>query len=203
MKKNILLALLLSAFAANIASANVWINELHYSNKGTDSGEFFEIAGAAGTDLSDYFVQLINGNGTGSIYSTVNLTGFIDNESNGFGAVSFFEAPIQNGPNDGIKLFGPGNSLIQFLSYEGTLTFNGKTSTDIGVSESSSTTVGHSLQLIGAGSQYTDFTWAGPTTASAGTLNSGQTISAVPEPQTYAMFLAGLALLGFASRRRA
>ncbi len=54
--------------------------------------------------------------------------------------------------------------MVQFLSYEGTLTAvggaaNGLTSTNIGVSENSSTPVGHSLQLTGTGSSYTDFTW--------------------------------------------
>jgi len=50
------------------------------------------------------------------------------------------------------------------LSFEGTLTAvggaaNGLTSTDIGVSETSSTPVAHSLRLTGTGSSYTDFTW--------------------------------------------
>ncbi len=40
----------------------VFINEFHYDNAGTDSGEFVEIAGAAGTDLTGWKVVLYNGN---------------------------------------------------------------------------------------------------------------------------------------------
>lgn len=41
------------------------------------------------------------------------------------------------------------------------------------------------------------------TTASSGVLPIGSiSIAAIPEPETYAMFLAGLGLLGFASRRK-
>lgn len=41
------------------------------------------------------------------------------------------------------------------------------------------------------------------TTASSGVLPTGSiAIAAIPEPETYAMFLAGLGLLGFASRRK-
>lgn len=209
--KKLIIALLANVFAVNMASANVWINEIHYDNTGGDTGEFFEIAGAAGTDLSDYFIELINGS-NGAVYNTVNLNGTIDNESNGFGAVSFYESGIQNGSPDGIALYSTsGNTLIQFLSYEGSFqatsgNANGVTSIDIGVSEPGSTPVGQSLQLIGTGNQFSDFTFTGPLTNSAGSLNAGQMITmttAVPEPETYAMFLAGLGLLAFASRRKA
>jgi len=67
------------------------------------------------------------------------------------------------------------------LSYEGTITgavgttADGVMSTDIGVAESGSTPIGESLQLTGSGEVYTDFTWTGPTTASLGDLNAGQT----------------------------
>ena len=43
------------------ASPTVFINEIHYDNTGTDAGEFIEIAGPAGTNLSDYSLVLYNG----------------------------------------------------------------------------------------------------------------------------------------------
>ena len=72
-------------------------------------------------------------------------------------------AGIQNGAPDGLALDYDG-TLIQFLSYEGSFTASGgaadgESSTDIGVTETSSTSTGKSLQLTGNGTQYLDFTW--------------------------------------------
>jgi hypothetical protein len=69
---------------------------------------------------------------------------------------------------------------VQFISYEGSFTAvggpaAGLTSTDIGVSESSSTPVGFSLQLTGTGSEAADFTWTSPTDDTPGAVNNGQT----------------------------
>ena len=88
---------------------------------------------------------------------------------------------IQNGGPDGIALIENG-AVVQFLSYEGAFTAtngpaSGTTSTDIGVSESSSTPVGESLQLSGSGSSYTDFSWSGPAAESPGAVNNGQTLA--------------------------
>ena len=49
----------------------------------------------------------------------------------------------------------------------------GLTSTDIGVEETSETTVGTSLQLTGVGTSYEDFTWTAGATQSFGTVNAG------------------------------
>src|SRR5574338_37713 len=51
------------------AATSVFINEIHYDNTGTDAGEFIEIAGPAGTDLSGYQLVLYNGAG-GAPYDT-------------------------------------------------------------------------------------------------------------------------------------
>jgi hypothetical protein len=63
-----------------------------------------------------------------------------------------------------IALVDSANSVVQFLSYEGTFAALdgvavGLTSIDIGVAESGATSVGGSLQLVGVGSVYNDFTW--------------------------------------------
>ena len=50
---------------------------------------------------------------------------------------------------------------------------NGVTSTNIGVSESGSTTFSQSLQLTGNGTQYSDFTWTANVTQTWGATNDG------------------------------
>ena len=46
-------------------AANVFINEINYDPAGTDTGEFVEVAGLAGTDLTGWTLVLYNGNGGG------------------------------------------------------------------------------------------------------------------------------------------
>ncbi|CAN0475746.1 unnamed protein product, partial [Hapterophycus canaliculatus] len=86
---------------------SVWINEFHYDNAGTDAGEFVEVAGTAGLDLTGYSIVLYNGS-NGTSYGTINLSGSIDDEGNGFGALSFPRSGIQNGGPDGFALIDNG-----------------------------------------------------------------------------------------------
>jgi predicted extracellular nuclease len=163
--------------------ATVFINEIHYDNTGTDIGEFIEIAGPAGTDLTGWSVVFYNGSG-GASYATLNLSGVIDNEGpSGFGSLSFTQSGIQNGAPDGLALVDNNGTVIQFLSYEGSFVAtngpaNGLTSTDIGVSEAGTETAGLSLQLTGTGSDSANFTWTAPSAESPGSINVGQTFSA-------------------------
>ncbi|MDJ0674951.1 MAG: hypothetical protein QNJ36_06160 [Calothrix sp. MO_167.B42] len=161
-------------------ATSVFINEFHYDNDGTDTGEFIEIAGPAGTDLTGWSIVLYNGS-NGSVYNTQTLSGTISDSGDGFGTVvvDYPSNGIQNGAPDGIALVDNNNNVVQFLSYEGSFTAvdgpaAGSTSTDIGVSESSSTPVGSSLQLTGTGSVYEDFSWSAPTDDTPGTVNTGQ-----------------------------
>ena len=62
--KRILLPLL---FLSSLFS-QLWINEIDYDQPGTDSGEFIEIAGPAGS-YSNVSIELINQ--SGSVYDTV------------------------------------------------------------------------------------------------------------------------------------
>jgi hypothetical protein len=166
-----------------LASPVAWINEFHYDNTGTDTGEFIEIAGPAGLDLSNYSIELYNGS-NGEVYDTQSLNGnVIPNQSNGIGTViiSYPTNGIENGSPDGIALIDSG-TVLYFISYEGSFTATngsaiGLTSTDIGVTEPGSTPVGQSLQLTGTGNQYSDFSWSGPSAESPGNINSGQTIN--------------------------
>lgn len=179
--KGIITTLFLSAMfftaSAQVVGVDIFINEIHYDNAGTDVSEGVEIAGPAGTDLTGYTVTLYNGNG-GTSYNSVALTGIIPDEGSGFGTLCFAIASIQNGAPDGISLDdGLGN--VQFLSYEGSFTAVGgpadaMTSVDIMVSETGTTPIGESLQLIGLGSTYADFSWSSPMTATPCATNTNQ-----------------------------
>ena len=97
---------------------------------------------------------------------------------NGFGT-RYLDMGLQNGSPDGVALVDDTGTVVQFLSYEGVITANGgpasgTTSTDMGVSESSSTPNGSSLQLGGSGSAYGDFAWQGPQGHTKGSVNAGQ-----------------------------
>lgn len=160
-------------------SIEIFINEIHYDNSSTDTNEGIEVAGTAGTDLTGWTIELYNGNG-GSLYSTINLNGVLSDQEGGLGTKFFAKAGIQNGSPDGVALIDDTGAVVQFLSYEGSFTaVNGAaagiTSTDIGVSETSSTAVGYSLQLTGTGTSYADFTWTGPADRTYDAVNNGQT----------------------------
>lgn len=176
------LALLCAFASAQASAAAVFINEIHYDNTGTDAAEAIEIAGPAGTDLSGWSLILYNGSG-GAAYDTDTISGVIPDLGGGYGVVvmSYAVNGLQNGGPDGIALVDAGNNVVQFLSYEGMFTAvggsaDGLGSIDIGVSETSTTPLGFSLQLTGSGSTSQDFIWAAPAAASFGAINTGQTL---------------------------
>ena len=166
----------------------VFINEIHYDNAGADTGEAIEVAGPAGTDLTGWSLVLYNGTG-GAAYTTTSLTGVIPDQAGGFGvvSVSYPANGIQNGAPDGLALLDASSTVLQFLSYEDDFTATdgpaaGLASTDIGVSETSSTPVGSSLALIGTGRTYDDFRWAATPASSFGSVNPDQTFQEPPPP---------------------
>lgn len=192
----IFLIFLLSSLA--VSAQNAWLNEIHYDNSGTDMDEFVEIAleNAGSYTLSDFAVILYNGY-NGLQYDTKSLDLFT--QGNTVEGITFFylvygENGIQNGEEDGLALSYQGTVVSgQFLSWEGVLTASdgpaaGMTSVDIGVSESSATPVGHSLQLGGTGNHYNAFTWQEAMPSTMGQINTNQTFGAFtpdPEPSNY------------------
>ncbi|MEL6527380.1 MAG: hypothetical protein AAFQ07_16890 [Chloroflexota bacterium] len=117
----------------------VFINEFHYDNDSTDTGEFVEVAGIAGTDLTQWSVVFYNGS-NGTVYRTETLSGILTDAGNGVGftVIDLPSNGIQNGAPDGIALVDPNNGVVQFLSYEGSFTAvggaaDGLQSTDVGV----------------------------------------------------------------------
>jgi hypothetical protein len=191
--KNLINLFLLTSNSV-FALTPVFINEIHYDNVGTDTGEAIEIFGPANTDMTNWRIVRYNGNNQ-AVYTTPSaepsgsdtLTGTIPDMGNGYGVivVNYNGDGLQN-DMDGIALVNDGNTVIQFLSYEGSFTASGgdadgKTSTDIGVAESNTTTqIGHSLQLIGTGTNYEDFTWNTAIANTFGRLNTGQALPSKP-----------------------
>lgn len=171
--------LLAAGVPAVNSQPNAWINEFHYDNDGSDTGEFVEVAveDPESWDLSQLTLTLYNGSG-GVAYGSHTLDSFVEGGSSGnFTVYSRSIAGIQNG-TDGLSL-DYNESLIQFISYEGSLTAtegpaSGETSLDIGINETASSPAGESLQLTGTGLNYDDFFWTGPAGDSPGYINSGQ-----------------------------
>jgi hypothetical protein len=194
---------------------NVWINEIHYDNSGTDAGEFIEVViGPGGPAASNVNITLYNGSGGGTYGSVINLADGAIVVGANVGGDQFYvwnlpSNGIQNGSPDGMGLdiLGVNN---EFLSYEGTFTAtagaaNGLLSVDIGVSQNGSELVGSSLGLTGVGGDQTAFTWTAfndPDNglgATPGQLNHGQQF-----PAPGALALLGLTgVIGGTRRRRA
>jgi hypothetical protein len=155
---------------------SAWVNEIHYDDAGPDANEGIEIAGTAGLSLAGWTVSGYARNGR--LIRTLNLSQTFADEVDGLGA---FWIRVRNMPNStlGIALVNASGEVVQFLSYEGTVTASGgpadgATSVDIGVREGSGTQETESLQLVGAGRTLADFTWVGPAPQSQGRINAGQ-----------------------------
>ena len=218
------LLLLLTLTSVNVSALPQFINEFHYDNAGGDTYEYVEIAGLAGSDLSGWSLDFYNGN-NGLVYMSWDLSGQISNQENGYGALFFSgNRGLQNGGNDGMALVNHLGQLVQFLSYEGTLTAfdgaaQGETSIDVGISEGSGTAEGQSIQLTGSGFNNDELSWQNGD-SSFGEMNTGQIFlpdpnalpqgfipgleepgldeqntHAVPEPNPLSLFVLGLVAL--------
>ncbi len=152
------------------AVPSVRFSELHYDNTSADVNERIEIEGPAGTDLTGWRVLLYNGDG-GVVYDTRLLAGTIPTTCGGRGVivVDYPANGIQNGP-DGLALVDASNTVVEFLSYEGTFLAtsgpaSGRSSSDITVAEVSAP-YGFSLQRNAAGT-----VWSAPAAATFGGCN--------------------------------
>jgi len=170
---------------------------------------FFALCGPANADLFNYSYTFTDGSiVSGSFSGTANGL-FIDNVSNV--SASFNGAPFAGSPN----LFsvhysltdGWQNTVQPTVSFDGNLNsfmfIDSDYPTDFGytnffylvnVEDESSVAVGTDISVLAIES------------SSNGTYDSSHwsvtAVNAVPEPETYAMLLAGLGLLGFVARRR-
>jgi endonuclease/exonuclease/phosphatase family metal-dependent hydrolase len=168
------------------APADVFVNEFHYDNSGTDVGEFVEIAVGPGFggNLSDVSLVLYNG-GNGQTYGPHTLDTFTPGATTASGH-RLFHKMISGLQNDmeGLAVIS-GSTVLHFISYEGSFTATngpalGMTSTDIGVSQQTTAAAGESaLGLVGNGGSSGNFTWVklSGIAHSPGQPNQGQTFS--------------------------
>ncbi len=131
-----------------------FINEFHYDNGGADTNEFIEIAVPAGADATQLTITLYAS--TGAMYNSFTLTSaeFVSSDGT-YDYYAWYPTSIQNGGADGFSLSCSDGSVLQLLSYEGTLTAtdgpaSGQTSTDVGVAEDGGTTSTQSIMFDGA-----------------------------------------------------
>jgi uncharacterized protein len=154
-----------------------FISEIHYDNAGTDTGEFVEVQVPAGATTVGWRVVRYNG-GNNAEYTTPAAPVLPQVTSGADAQVVVIDYPtdgLQNGSPDGLALVDAGNGVVEFLSYEGTMTAvsgvaAGQTSVDIGVAEATDTATGLSLSKVrnDAGT----YVWNAPAANTKGALNS-------------------------------
>lgn len=200
--------------------ASVFINEFDYDQVQTDTAEFIELAGPAGTTLTGWTLELFNGLSTVlAPYRTIDLSSitFADDTGSGFGfavlsgsasvpgAVNPGGMPssqaIQNGAPDGLRLLDNG-AVVQAIAYEGSIAgFDSLSQVD--TPGNSANPVFESIYLTGAGSDLADFSWTSvegttPAVLTPGAANPGQTFqaaTAVPVPAALPLLIGGLAAM--------
>ncbi len=195
------------------AWGDVFVNEIDYDQPGVDTAEFIELAGTAGVNLSGWMLELVNG-ADNSTYLSILLPNYTFSDQTGSGWGFFVlgrpsvpnmnydfgaDASVQNGSPDGVRLLNPSLAVVHYVSYEGAMP--GATDiVPIGVQDDNVLS-GSSIYKTGSGSSPGDFSWAyGANSDTPGTLNPGQTLTAVPEP--VGMMWAGIAAMGLLRRRR-
>jgi len=189
----------------------VWINEVEYNDPSIDDEEFIELCGVAGTDITGWKVQLVNGN-NGSNYSEFvvgsQIGSFVfTNEQNGFGfyvlaSSSSVGVPnvdetmtgedIQNGDDDAIRITKADGTQIHFLAY------NSKSAMDYEYGLPNDLTPledlpiqSNTLSKVGIGVDEPDFDWDN-VLQTPGIINTDQVL---PEPIGIGLLFFGLAAL--------
>ena len=186
--------------------SDVFINEFHYDNAGTDTGEFVEIIVGPGYSgaLSGISLVLYNGSG-GVTYGTHTLDTFTAGGTTASGHRIFSKliSGIQN-DMDGFAVVA-GGTVQQFISYEGSFAAtngpaNGMTSVDIGVSQNAEVNGQAALGLTGTGGSRADFTWQKFTglAHSPGQPNQGQSFI-LPSLPSQGLAIDNLSVTGIAN----
>jgi hypothetical protein len=165
----------------------IFINEFHYSNGPVSQDQGIEIAGPAGVDLSNYaFVvqQRVGGNFNVFLVEVYRsqLSGMIDDEGAGFGAIWFPIAamPLYRGYISLVNTIT--GEVVDFVAYDPEFGLRDILSpphiTPIGANnylELPTDAPGFSLQRVGEGNCPSDYSWA-RLPHSRGHLNPGQAI---------------------------
>jgi len=174
------------------SSNRVFINEFHVRNFGVNY-PWIRVIGPKDTVADGYTIQAIMGR-NGGVHNELELTGTFTSDDNAeWGSItssveSGFMMKGKSG-SDGLALVRKAdNTCIQLFSYAHTPSLVrsfkaaegpcvGVASIPISVMEHRDVDVGVSLQLVGTGNKYDDFTFDGPFLKSTGTVNAGQTLT--------------------------
>jgi len=188
----------------------VWINEVAYNDPGVDDKEFIELCGAAGTDITGWKVQLVNGF-DGSNYYEFTIGSEIGNftfayENDGFGfyvlaSSSSVGVPnvdetmasdMQNGENDAVRLIKADGTQIHFFAYnsKSAIGYEYGLPNDLTPIEDS-ILASNTLSKTGKGMKEPDFNW-GIELQTPGEINNNQTL---PEPFSIYSIIFGLAAI--------
>ncbi|NAZ86610.1 ExeM/NucH family extracellular endonuclease [Kineococcus indalonis] len=170
--------------AASAAPTAPFVSEISYDNSAPDDrGEFIEVQLPAGTSSAGLSLALYNGSSS-AVYDTDPLPDVTAPADAPAVAVVEYTGTLQNGSPDGVALLR-GTEVVEFLSYEGTVTATsgpaaGRTSTDIGVSQTNGTPEGQSLSRAVAADG--TLTWSGPAAATRGAVNAPAAAPTPPAP---------------------
>lgn len=173
------------------AVSGVFISELHYDDSTTNDaggvGEFVEITAPAGTDLTGWKVQLVNGNGN-AVYRTDTLTATVGDQVSGWGtAVLTYPTSsggvVQNGSPDGVALLDAAGSVVEFISYEGPMTASlGTPATTVSSAETGAAVESNATAGDQTLQRQVDGSWTGPVANTKGVPN-GFTTTGDPDPE--------------------
>lgn len=178
--------LVLSTLLTTSIFGQLFINEIDYDQPSTDSWEYLEIAGPAGS-YNSVTVELINGN-DGGTYQTADLGNItLTDESGGYGFFVVGAATvtnvdltpggwpttniIQNGSPDAVVL-KIGGSIVDAVSYEGSMDDNDGNAMEMGGTEFAS--MDSSISRMGLDGSPWEFTAFSP-----GALNTNQSFTPV------------------------
>lgn len=173
------LLLLLILFPLRLSAQEMWINEFHYDNTGTDTLEFVEII-VRGAPPASLHMYLYNGL-SGLPYDSIALTDMVAGcTEDSFHFFTWWPSTLQNGP-DGIVL-SQGSKVVQFLCYESSFTATGGIAVGLAgellpVKENGTASAGGSLSLSGTGSARRHFAWEGSDESSPGCQNANQILT--------------------------
>lgn len=135
--KHFLYGLMITLMTVTVSYGQLFINEIDYDQPSTDTAEFIEIAGPAGT-YTNVRLELINGNTVpGTMYQSVDIPSLtLSNDKDGYGFFVIGAATvtnvdltpagwpttniIQNGAPDGVVLKING-VIVDAVSYEGSM----------------------------------------------------------------------------------
>ncbi len=107
-----------SVAMGSIVDSQIFINEFHYDNLGTDREEFVEVAApAAWNNLTAVSLTLYNGGNGASYAGPTPLSSFARRDNSNGWAFYTLDVALQNGAPDGLAL-ALDNQVLQFLSYE-------------------------------------------------------------------------------------